>query len=261
MLCKHFGFNDVPFMPEQSRFFESDSIQAGLLKLQTLTYTPQIGLVSGNVGCGKTSMVNSFVNTLDPMEVRVISAQIVKPSTRSLYKNIATTTGISHSLYGDDIKLQILNYFDEIRTQGKFVLVVLDEVHSFSMEILDQLKTFFDSRRNFSLILIGQARLLKILRRSAVLPLKQRISVFVNVKPLSLEETKDYVEFRLKQAGCTQPVFDEACYPKLFHHSEGVYRMVDQICFQSLTEAFMNKESMVTVDMIEKAYKSLDYDF
>jgi len=248
-------------MPEQSGFFESDSIRTGLLKLQTLTYTPQIGLVSGNIGCGKTSLVNLFVNTLDPMEVRVISSQMVKPSVRSLYKNIATTTGITHSLYGDDIKLQLLNYFDEVRTQGKFSLLVLDEAHTFSMEVLDQIKTFFDSRKNFSLILAGQPQLMKTLRRSAVLPLKQRISVFINVKPLSLEETKNYVGFRLKQAGSTQPVFDEACYPKLFQYSEGVYRMVDQICFQALTEAFMKKESMVTVDMVEKAYKTLDYDF
>src|SRR5690554_2548581 len=155
MMCKHFGFTTVPFMPEQSGFFESDPIKAGFLKLQTLTYTPQIGLVSGNIGCGKTSMVNSFVNTLDPMEVRVVSCQIVKPSVRSLYKNIATAAGITSTLYGDDIKLQLLNYFDEVRTQGKFSLVVLDEAHTFSMDVLDQIKTFFDSRKNFSLILIG----------------------------------------------------------------------------------------------------------
>jgi len=261
MLCKHFGFTAVPFMPEQSSFFESDSIRTGLLKLQTLIHAPQIALVSGNVGNGKTSLVNLFINSLDPMEVRVICSQVVKPSVRSLYKNIATAVGIAHSIYGDDIKLQLLNYFDEVRVQGKFSLVILDEVHTFSIEILDQIKTFFDSRRNFSLVLIGQPELLKKLRMSVVLPLKQRISVFVNVKSLSLEETKDYVEFRLKQAGSSQPVFDEACYPRLFQYSEGIYRMVDQICFQALTEAFLNKENMVTASIIEKAYKSLDYNF
>jgi general secretion pathway protein A len=225
-------------MPEQSSFFESDSIKTGLLKLQTLIHVPQIALVSGKVGDGKTSSVDFFINSLDPMEVRVICSKVVKPSVRSLYKNIAAAAGITHSIYGDDIKLQLLNYFDETRTQGKFSLVVLDEVHTFSIEVLDQIKTFFDSRRNFSLILIGQPEILRKLRMSAVLPLKQRISVFINVKPLSLEETKDYVEFRLKQSGPSQPVFDEACYPRLFQYSEGVYRMVDQICFQALTEAF-----------------------
>lgn len=261
MLNKHFGFSKVPFMPKQSNFFESDTIRTGLLKLQTLTHVPQIGLVSGSIGCGKTSLIHSFMNSLDPMEVRVIVSQVVKPSIRSLYKNIATAAGITHSVYGDDMKLQLLNHFNEIRSQGKFTLVVLDEVHTFSVEALDQLKTFFDSGRNFSLILIGQPELLKKLRMSAVLPLKQRISVFVNVTPLSLEETKSYVEFRLKQAGSSQPVFDDACYPKIFQYSEGIYRMVDQICYQALTQAFLTKETIVTASMIEKAYQSLDYSY
>lgn len=261
MLCKHFGLSAVPFMPEQSSFFESDSIKTGLLKLQTLIHAPQIALVSGKVGDGKTSLVDFFINSLDPMEIRVVCSKIVKPSVRGLFKNIAAAVGIAHSIYGDDIKLQLLNHFDEVRVQGKFSLVILDEAHTFPVDVLDQVKTFFDSRRNFSLILVGQPELPKKLRMSAALPLKQRISVFVNVKPLSMEETKGYVEFRLKQAGSSHPVFDEACYPRLFQYSEGVYRMVDQICFQALTEAFLSKEHMVTANIVEKAYKSLDYNF
>lgn len=261
MFCKHFGFKTVPFMPEQSNFFESESTKLGLIKLQTIKYVPQMCLVTGSVGSGKTCLVNSFMNTLDPMETRVIFSQVVKPTTRSLFKNIASNACISHSIYGDDIKLQLLNYFDEIRNQGKFTIVILDEIHTFSIEVLDQIKTFFDSHNNFSIIFIGQSEILKKLRMHACLPFKQRISIFINAKALSLNETKNYVEFRLKAAGSSQPLFDESCYPKLFQYSEGIYRMIDQICSQALLEAFLAKKTIVTADFIEKAFKALDYTF
>lgn len=261
MLCKHFGFKTVPFMPQQSNFFESESSKLSLVKLQTIKHVPQISLVTGNIGSGKTSLVNSFINSLDPMEFRVISSQLTKPSIRSLFKNLASFANIKHSIYGDDIKLQLLTYFDEIRNQGKFTIIVLDEVHTFSVEVLDQLKTFFDSHNNFSLILIAQPEILKKLRLHACLPIKQRISIFINLKTLSLSETKDYVDFKLKSAGSLQPLFDESCFPKLFQYSEGIYRMIDQICFQSITEAFLSKSSIISDEFIEKAFNSLDYNF
>jgi len=261
MLCKYFGFKTVPFMPQQSNFFETDSSKLDLVKFQIIKYVPQISLVTGSIGSGKTCLVNSFINTLDPIEFRVISSQLIKPSIRSLFKNIASSAGIQHSIYGDDIKLQLLNYFDEIRNQGKFTIIVLDEIHTFSIEVLDQLKTFFDSHNNFSLILIAQPEILKKFRIHACLPLKQRISIFINLKTLSLSETKNYVDFKLKTAGISQPLFDESSFPKLFQYSEGVYRMIDQICFQSITEAFLSKTSIISDKIIEKAFKSLDYNF
>ena len=261
MLCKHFGFKTVPFMPQQSNFFESESSKLNLVKLQTIKYVPQISLVTGNIGSGKTSLVSSFINTLDPMDFRVISSQLTKPSIRGLFKNLASRANIKHSIYGDDIKLQLLTYFDEIRNQGKFTIIVLDEVHTFSVEVLDQLKTFFDSHNNFSLILIAQPEILKKLRLHVCLPVKQRISIFINLKALSLSETKDYVDFKLKSVGSLQPLFDESCFPKLFQYSEGIYRMIDQICFQSITEAFLSKSSIISTEIIEKAFNSLDYNF
>ncbi len=186
---------------------------------------------------------------------------IAKPSPRSIFKNIAARAGLPPLMYGDDIKLQLINHFDEIRAQGKFVLVILDECHTFSVDVLDQLKTFFDSKRNFSLILVGQSQITKTLRLSALLPLKQRISVFINTSTLSLKETKDYIEFRMKEAGSGTSIFDEATFPVIHQHSEGVYRMIDQLCFQALTIAYMSKSNIITVGTIESAYKSLDYDF
>lgn len=261
MLHKYFGLSKIPFSPNPSSFFESDAMTTGLLKLQTILFSPQIALITGKIGSGKTVLNKAFVDALDPTEIKVIVTPVAKPSPRSIFKNIATTAGLPSLMYGDDIKLQLINHFEEIRMQGKSVLVILDECHTFSVDVLDQLKTFFDTKRNFSMILSGQPQITKTLRMSALLPLKQRISVFVNTSTLSLKETKEYVEFRLKEAGANASCFDEATFPLIYQYSEGVYRMIDQLCFQALTVAYINKSSIITTETIESAYKNLDYDF
>jgi len=261
MLHKHFGLKKIPFISTPSTFFKSDALNTALIKLQTTLFTPQIALISGNIGSGKTSIINAFINTLDPMETKVIMTPIANPSPRSIFKNISTHAGLPRLMYGDDIKLQLINHFDEIRSQGKSVIVILDECHTFSIPVLDQLKTFFDTKTNFSLILLGQPPITKLLRQHTLLPFKQRISVFINTSTLSLKETKDYIEFRLKESGSTAAIFDEATFPIIHQYSEGVYRMVDQLCFQALTIAYMNKGNIISNDTVELAYKNLDYDF
>jgi general secretion pathway protein A len=261
MLHKHFGLNKIPFTPNSTAFFQSETLSTALVKLQTTLFTPQIALVTGNIGSGKTILTNAFVNNLDPAEVKLIMTPVAKPSPRSIFKNIAQRAGLPPLMYGDDIKLQLINHFDEIRAQGKFVLVILDECHTFSVDVLDQLKTFFDTKRNFSLILVGQSQITKTLRLTALLPFKQRISVFIQTSTLSLKETRDYVDFRLKEAGAGASIFDEATFPIIHQHSEGVYRMIDQLCFQALTIAYMNKCNIITTETVESAYKNLDYDF
>lgn len=261
MLHKHFGLSKVPFTPNPSTFFKSDTLNMGLVKLQTTLFSPQIALITGKIGSGKTILTNAFMDTLDPTEIKAIMTPIANPSPRSIFKNIATRAGLPPLMYGDDIKLQLINHFEEIRAQGKSVLVILDECHTFSVDVLDQLKTFFDTKRNFSLILLGQPQITKTLRISALLPFKQRISVFINTSMLSLKETRDYVNFRLKEAGTSTSLFDEATFPIIHQYSEGVYRMIDQLCFQALTIAYLNKCNIITTETIELAYKNLDYDF
>lgn len=260
MLHKFFNLNKIPFMPDQRNIFESKSLIMGKLKLQSILYAPQIAVVTGQVGAGKTMMVNSFVNSLDPMEFRIISTSLTNPSIRSLYKNIATFGGIRTAVYGDDTKLQIVSYFDEMISQGKHTIVILDECHSFSYEVLDELKTFFDLKRNFSLILVGQSSFNKKITHSLSLPLKQRISVFIKMEDLSLEETRAYVEYRLKEAGASSPIFDEKCYPTLYQLTGGIFRMIDQACYQTLSTAYFNKQSIITEQMLKDAFESLNYN-
>jgi type II secretory pathway predicted ATPase ExeA len=76
-----------------------------------------------------------------------------------LYKAIASKMGIHPAFSADDIKEQIFNFFSEENEQGKFNCLIIDEAHSISIPMLDELRSFYDEGGNFSLILAGLPQL------------------------------------------------------------------------------------------------------
>ncbi len=260
MMHKFFSLNQIPFTGEHRAFFETEALTLGKLKLQSALYSHQIALVSGPVGSGKSTLIKAFIDDLDPMEFRVVKVSLNNPSPRSLYKNIASSAGIKAAIYGDDTKLLLLSFFEEMVSQGRHTLLILDECHTFSLEILDELKTFFDIGTGFSILMIGQPPIHKKLAHSMALPLKQRISAFISTGELSLEKTKDYVAFHLREVGAAAPIFDEMCFPILHQLTGGVFRMINQTCYQGLILAYIKKQSIVTADVLKEAFNSLNYN-
>jgi type II secretory pathway predicted ATPase ExeA len=259
MLNKFFGLSGLPFGSNIRSYFETDGFMANKASLETLLFGPQIALVSGQVGSGKSSLVKAFVNGLDPADYRVVYTSSSNPATRALYRSIAEAFGIKAQWYGGDVKLQLLGHFDELISQGRYPIVILDECHTYSLAILDELKTFFDSKNNFSMILIGQPSIHKNLDSSYALPLKQRISVFIETGGLSLEETKGYVEHHVASTGGKQPIFDDKCYPVLYQLTGGIPRIINQVCYQVMVRAYGAKSNIITDNMITSAFESLRY--
>jgi thymidine kinase len=80
----------------------------------------------------------------------------------------------------DDIKLKIIDFFHEENAQGKFNCIIIDEAHSLSIELINELRSFYDEDANFSLILAGFSPLFnKKLNLSITISMKQRVSLFL----------------------------------------------------------------------------------
>jgi general secretion pathway protein A len=259
MMNKFFGFVKTPFGTELTSYLLHENMKKNKDLLSAVLYTNKMCLVTGKVGVGKTTLVKSFINDLDPMEFKVIKVAFSNPSDRELYKNICAAAGLRPSFYGDDIKLQMLSHFDELIMQGKQIIIVVDEIQTCTISLLQELRTFFDLKNQFSLIMVGLPGIHRTLSYTESLPLKQRISLFIEVKELSLAETAGYIDYHLKYAGINHPVFDEHCIPAIYQFSNGIPRAVDQLCFQSLLIAYQKKLSIINDEIVKEAINVLNY--
>ncbi len=259
-IAEHFSLKKIPFLRREKSSFKSKIFEENLLFLSTVFNSRQIAVVSGPSGSGKSSLIFYGVNELDPAEYRVVHLELSKPNKKALYKTMAVKMGLKPSFQADDIKLQIIDFFQEENAQGKFNCVVIDEAHSLSIEMIDELRSFYDEGANFSLILAGLPQLLnRNLNLSMTLPMKQRVSLFLECTGFSLEETKDYVSYQFSSAGIQNEIIDEKCYPVLHSMTSGIARKINQACYLALLECFKNKKSIITADVLKKVNQKISY--
>lgn len=259
-ICEHFKLNNIPFLERAKLPFYYDRFAENLTFLSTVFYTRQLMVLSGPSGSGKTSLVFYALNELDPAEFRVVGCELSQPHKKALYKTLAIKVGLKPAYQADDIKLQLINFFNEENAQGKFNCVVIDEAHTLSIELIDELRSFYEEGANFSLLLAGLPPLInKSLNLSVTIPMKQRVNLFLECTGLTLDETRGYIQHHFKQARAQNPVFDEKCFPLLHSLSSGMPRKINQLCYGSLLECFKEKKIIVTEDIVKKVNDRLAY--
>ena len=258
-ILEHFNLSSMPFLDRSKESFQYEEFQDNVNLISTVFYSRQIATVTGAAGCGKSSLLFYAVNDLEPSEFRVVSSELSTPNKKSLYKTLALKMGIKPLFNADDIKNQIFNFFDEENSMGKFNSVIIDEAHTLTIPMFDEIRSFYDEGGNFSLVLIVLPSLNNQLNLSVNLPLKQRISLFMECTGLSLVETKEYIMHQLDIARNKSNVLDEKCFPLIHSLTSGSPRRINQLCYASLLESYKKKESIISEEIIKKVQAKLAY--
>lgn len=261
-LCEHFGLKNLPFLNRPRVPFEYEEYLKNTILISSVFYSRQLAVVTGSPGAGKSSLLTYAMNTLDPASFRLCHVELSEPKKKAMYKAIASKMGLHPAFGADDIKLQIINFFAEENEQGKFNCIMIDEAHTLSIAMLDELRSFYDEGGNFSLILAGLPQLVtKTLNLSVNTPLKQRVNIFIDVAPLTLAQTREYIQTLLKQAHASSDIFDEKCFSFLHSATSGLPRRINQICYQTLLQGYFDKKNIVTLEDLQLLSKKMPHIF
>ena len=258
-ILEFFKCSRIPFIERTKLSFSHSEFDSNMDMISPVFYSRQIASVTGPAGAGKSSLVFYSINELDPSEFRVVSTELSNPNKKALYKTIALKLGIKPSFYPEDIKNQIITFFNQENSQGKFNCVIIDEAHTLSIPMFDEIRSFYDEGGNFSLILAGLPILLNHLNLSVNLPLKQRISVFIDCGGLTLSQTKEYINYQLDIVKCKNPIIDEKCFPTIHSLASGSPRKINQFCYAAMFEAYKDKSSIITDEILKKVEVKLAY--
>lgn len=250
--CNHFVFKSMPFLERSKVPFQNENIKRNTPLLSTAFYSRQLVTITGVPGSGKTSLLFYAVNELEPSDFRVCHVELSNPNKKALYKALAVKMGLEPTFNADDIKLQIIDFLREENEQGKFNCIIIDEGHNLSIPMIDELRSFYDEGANFSLILAGLPPLLtRTMSLSVNQPMKQRINISIELEPMSLNSTKEYILHQLSVAQASNAIFDEKSYPVIYSCSAGLPRRINQLCYRVLFDAYFDKVNVITDENVK----------
>lgn len=267
MYWESFGFKEAPFAltPNPAFVFLSAPHQEAFAHL-LFAIENRAGFIelSGEVGTGKTTIVRTLLNQLDPETHR--TALIFNPtlSPLGLLREVNSEFGLSCD--GSDMRdlHQALNaYLLEENRAGRTVVLVIDEAQNLSVEVLEHVRLISnletDSAKLIQIVLVGQPELNALLSREELRQLDQRITVRYHLKPMSFEDTCAYIRHRIRFAaeGREPLTFSQGALKRIYRFSKGLPRLINGACDRALLLAYTRECRDVSPQMAELALADL----
>src|SRR6202035_815450 len=129
------------------------------------------------------------------------------------------------------VLLRLYNWLLDRYRAGETAVLIVDEAQNLSDEVLEEIRMLTNletfTEKLLQIILVGQPELEQCLKQPQLRQLRQRLTLRAKTHPLNLEETKSYIDQRLRIAGANgEPIFDSAATVALFRYSLGIPRII-----------------------------------
>jgi general secretion pathway protein A len=264
MYLDYWGFKLPPFenVPDRHVFFRSSQHEEALVRLlYAVEHRKGAAMLTGEVGSGKTTISRVLKDALP--EDRYSVKTIVNPALNPLDLIRAILFSLGDVSDSDSKFVLLTRLHDRLSRnsdQGLNTILVIDEAHliknSSSLEELRMLLNMQNEHQFLiTLLILGQPPLLENI--SAMHPLKERISIKYNLKPLDLKDSVRYILFRLKNAGADRGIFTkEAMFP-LFDYSRGIPLRINNLCDRSLLIGLLRRARGVDTRIVNEAIEDL----
>lgn len=268
MYTRYFGLHENPFaLPPDPRYLYLASRYQEALAHLIYGITQGGGFVqlTGEVGTGKTMMIRALLDRLPP-EVNVALALYPLLSVQEFVHAICEDLGIPRSGNGDSLKSAIdtLNrYLLDSHAQGRRTVLIIDEAHKLSHEVLEQVRLLTNlettKEKLLQILLVGQPELKNLLAQPDLRQLAQRITARYRLSSLVPRETAEYVVRRLQVAGAENPIFTRPALSAVHRFSGGVPRLINTLCDRALLGAYAHGKNRVSAGMVRHAAREVGH--
>lgn len=270
MFDKFYNFSGLPFLlTPDSRFFFGSSGHGRAIAHLVYGLSQQEGfiVITGEVGAGKTTLVEQLWSQLDRntyIIARVVTTQV---SGDDLLRLAMANFGLGETPGTD--KATLLRRFEHMvrdqRKQGRRCLLVIDEVQNLSLAAMEELRMLsnivVDGKASVQTILLGQPQFRPILASKDWEQLRQRVLASYHLGPLTEDETRRYIEHRLRMVDWQgDPIWEDGAFQAVFRHSGGIPRRINTICSRALLFGAIEETHTITGGMVDDTAAELDRD-
>jgi len=219
-------------------------------------------LVTGDVGTGKTTLVNAL---LESLKDDTLVANITNPSLSLIdfYNFVAISFNISKKFDNKvDFIVSFSHFLNKVFLDNKNVLLIIDEAHRLSKELLEDIRLLSNielpEKKLINIFLVGQNEINQTLALQECRALRQRIMLNYQINPLSEIETFEYIKYRLKVAGTEINLFKRKAVQEIYRFSNGYPRLINKICDHALLTGYVRGLKKISPDIIEECSQELN---
>jgi type II secretory pathway predicted ATPase ExeA len=268
MFQEFYGFTRVPFSKSipTADLFPTAGQKELSARLTYLVRERGFGLVTGEIGSGKSTAVRAFAATLDFNRYLVV--YLANPTTgmTGLYRDLLLALGHEPPFNKPRQVAALRAAFEDLGlTKHRVPVVLLDEAYLLTQPMFEQLRLLFsdkmDSQSLATVIFIGPPDLRRTLQLAVHEALAQRLAMRYHLGPLDLQETLSYIKHHLRVAGAANgTLFTDDALARVFDYTKGVPRRINQVCTTALMAGLIEQKSVIDESTLRKAIAELDHE-
>ena len=258
-----FGLRAAPFSKEidDADLWLPESKAALVVDIEEALAERQSVLLLGEPGVGKTCVLRALRHRLPQAGFRLTYCRNASLGRRDFYRLLCHALGLQPSSTAANLFLAVEAHVHELRRDRVHPVFLLDEAHLLHPDMLAHLHILlnyeWDAKALLSLLLIGLPELEGNLHRRAHRSLLTRIHHRFLIPPASLEDTAEYVRYRLVRAGIDRALFPDDALATLHELSQGALREIDRLATAALREAVRRKKKLVDRDVVTRVGQAL----
>ena len=259
MYENYYGLTKTPFSKEisPSELFAWPGHDEVTARLTYLGKQKAIGVLTAEVGCGKTVALRALTSSLDASRHSIVYFNGLA-DLRGFYLSLITALGGSPEYLRAHLTRQAKELIAaQISDKRKNLVIIIDEAHLVSVGFLEELRLLtneaMDSTSQFALILSGQPMLRQKLNLTQLNALSQRVSLRCCLKGLCLEETAGYIRHHLSLVGRSDPVFSDDAISLIHSSSAGIPRRINNLAVQALMAGFVEQKGIIDESCVKRA--------
>jgi general secretion pathway protein A len=267
MYTDSFKLKELPFRlsPDpQFLFLSRAHARAKAYMESTIWFTDGFVVITGDIGAGKTTLIESFLRQLDS---DVVIAQInqTQVSAVEFLQSVLVQFGFSpFKMKKAELIATINSFLVEQYAAGRKVLLIIDEAQNLSLKVLEEIRLLSGiettKEKVMRIILACQPELNEKLDSPELIQLMQRVRLRFHLGALSHDDLRTYVRHRLDVAGAGgREIFAENTFPQIARYTGGVPRLINSLCDTAMMAAFNDDRDHVTLEDIAAAVAELQW--
>jgi len=221
-------------------------------------------LLTGEVGTGKTTLINKLLEWLRLQQVATAFVFNSRMNVTQFLDYVMADFGIpSDSRAKSQVLLRLYNWLLDRYRAGETAVLIVDEAQNLSDEVLEEIRMLTNletfTEKLLQIGLVGQPELEHKLRQPQLRQLRQRLTLRAKTHPLTLDETKAYVQQRLRIAGSNgHEIFEPEALVSIHQYASGIPRVINLLCEHCLVSAFVDQQRVIGPIVVDSVARDFD---